>query len=115
MSCSRCTKRTDESTICIAVKEDSRMERIGKGEEAAVPLTPETGEVASGRTVGGNTDAERCGNLAGPEDNSARPVLANVYRHPERHTVTLLLDDETAESVIFAVRALTSVRYLRKD
>lgn len=33
-----------------------------------------------------------------------RPTLANVYTDPRRHTVSLLLDDRTANAVIYAVR-----------
>jgi hypothetical protein len=33
-----------------------------------------------------------------------KPPLANVYADPERHTVSLLLDDETASLVAYAVR-----------
>jgi hypothetical protein len=35
-----------------------------------------------------------------------KPPLANVYVDPERHTVSLLLDDETANLVVYAVRVL---------
>ncbi len=38
----------------------------------------------------------------------SRQQLANVYRDPERHTVTLLLDEATANTVIYAVRALAA-------
>jgi len=34
--------------------------------------------------------------------------LANVYRDPTRRTVTLLLDDATAETVLYAVRLLAA-------
>lgn len=33
-------------------------------------------------------------------------VLANVYRDPTRHTVTLLMDDKTAEAAMYAVLVL---------
>jgi hypothetical protein len=35
-------------------------------------------------------------------------VLANVYHDPIRHTVTLLLDEQHATAVIYAVRALAA-------
>jgi len=35
-------------------------------------------------------------------------TLANVHIDPERHTVTLLLDDATANTVMYAVRLLAA-------
>jgi hypothetical protein len=35
-------------------------------------------------------------------------VLADVYHDPIRHTVTLLLDEQHASAVIYAVRALAA-------
>jgi hypothetical protein len=35
-------------------------------------------------------------------------VLANVYHDPVRHTVTLLLDEQHATAVIYAIRALAA-------
>jgi len=35
-------------------------------------------------------------------------VLANVYHDPIRHTITLLLDEQHATAVIYAVRALAA-------
>lgn len=37
-----------------------------------------------------------------------RDVLANVYHDPQRHTVTLLLDERHATAVIYAVRVLAA-------
>jgi hypothetical protein len=37
-----------------------------------------------------------------------RRTLANVYCDPRRHTVTLLLDEVTANTVIYAVRVLAA-------
>ncbi len=43
-----------------------------------------------------------------PDRESTRPILANVYTDPPRHTVTLLLDDVTANIVLYAVRVLAA-------
>lgn len=39
---------------------------------------------------------------------ASQAILANVYADPGRHTVTLLLDDVTANSVMYAVRVLAA-------
>ncbi len=39
---------------------------------------------------------------------SDRELLANVYTDPKRHTVTLLMDDVTANTVMYAVRLLAA-------
>ena len=44
-----------------------------------------------------------------PEDHETNgETLANVYTDPERHTVTLLLDDSTANIVMYAVQMLAA-------
>lgn len=52
-------------------------------------------------------------NYSVPEDSDERygpncGTLANVYTDPTRHTVTLLLDDKTANIVMYAVRMLAA-------
>lgn len=39
---------------------------------------------------------------------ASRPILANVYVDPKRRTVALLLDDVTANMVLYAVRVLAA-------
>ena len=39
---------------------------------------------------------------------SDRQLLANVYTDPKRHTVTFLMDDVTANTVMYAVRMLAA-------
>ena len=41
-------------------------------------------------------------------DEVKQRTLANVYADPRRHTVTLLLDEVTANTVIYAVRVLAA-------
>lgn len=44
-----------------------------------------------------------------PESRAnARLVLANVYCDPKRNTVSFLMDDETANTIIYAVRLLAA-------
>jgi hypothetical protein len=43
-----------------------------------------------------------------PREPGERRTLANVYADPKHHTVTLLLDDATAATVIYAVRLLAA-------
>jgi hypothetical protein len=42
-----------------------------------------------------------------PRREADRQLLANVYTDPKRHTVTLLMDDVTANTVMYAVRLRT--------
>lgn len=45
---------------------------------------------------------------ANERDELSRKSLANVYCDPRRHTVSFLLDDATANTVIYAVRVLVA-------
>lgn len=71
---------------CVAMDGDST--------EAPPPATGET----CPPSPGDETTAE--------QSTRDKPPVANVYTDPERHTVSLLLDDTTANLVVYAVRML---------
>lgn len=113
------------------------MERRQSGHEQAekswraallAPLhrPPARGELAAAAAVTVEADSAPTAELVtdGPTDRATeavRPqrkqaiaraaigqVLANVYHDPNRHTVTLLLDEQHAIAVIYAVRAVAA-------
>lgn len=55
-----------------------------------------------------SAEAPSDGGIIDHECETGRRTLANVYCDPERHTVTLLLDDLTATTVIYAIRMLAA-------
>jgi hypothetical protein len=71
---------------CIAVD--------GDGTEVPPPANSET----CPPSPGDETTAE--------QSTRDKPPVANVYTDPERHAVSLLLDDTTANLVVYAVRVL---------
>jgi hypothetical protein len=71
-------------------------------EAAALPPLPAVS--ASPPRAGDPAVAERPGQRRDAEHD----LLANVYRDPTRHTVSFLLDDLTANTVIYAVRLLAA-------
>ena len=58
--------------------------------------------------AGSVLDAEVASERSSRHAEASQPLLANVYADPERHTVALLLDDITANMVIYAVRVLAA-------
>jgi septal ring-binding cell division protein DamX len=92
---------------------------------AALQQVVDSGGVASGPEEQGQTGAKtdaaippvsRTDSMADEEavergrqrGESERKLLANVYADPKRHTVAFLLDDVTANMVMYAVRVLAA-------
>lgn len=53
-------------------------------------------------------DNEAAPDRPNPHNETGQSILANVYSDPKRHTVALLLDEVTANMVIYAVRVLAA-------
>jgi hypothetical protein len=103
-------ERGEQVSRCLA---GAAIEQVVEMSEAASGSEQQSragdGEVVS---PSGRTD-QGPDNEAEPKHPSQRPesdrrLLANVYADPKRHTVALLLDDVTANMVIYAVRMLVA-------
>ena len=82
------------------------MEQAHRGEGEQEPKGAEALAAGGAQAAWPDRNAQGSGADRGGERSS--PLLANVYHDPGRRTVTLLLDAETAEAVIFAVRILVA-------
>lgn len=91
-----------------AVGDAALQQTVGKAE------LPRRKPALSTSAQDGDQEDAASPSAAGPEPHGAgqretdKPKLANVYTDPSRHTVSLLLDDRTANAVIYAVRVFVA-------
>lgn len=90
----------------------ARTEEAAAGEDTAATPATEATALSGDQPARVKTTAE----VARFEEEHQRAlgrvavskVLANVYHDPSRHTVTLLLDEQHATAVIYAIRVLAA-------
>jgi hypothetical protein len=88
-----------EQLIARDALEAELRERRGNGDRRQQPPAP---------TEGTDSADAQTGQRRTPGEAESHRPLANVYRDPERHTVTLLLDETTANTVIYAARLMAA-------
>ena len=93
----------------LAMRQVGELDGAASGLEGRSPTRTEADTaISSPDQTRPELDGEAVTKRLSQRDESGRQLLANVYADSKRHTVALLLDDVTANMVIYAVRVLAA-------
>jgi hypothetical protein len=101
----------DAGTVALQGAVSAEQAALGEGEHALSGHGPSAGNgdrPAVPRLADGGPEHAREAPQPDAWNETNGRILANVYTDPTRHTVSLLLDDRTANAVVYAARLLVA-------